>query len=339
MLRESDPELSLGTRIIYSFEVRMRPAFLFNCDYFDPDKAEGDFREEYAQASRLFGRVLLCSVDDFFEKGILRIRAADEPTELIYRGWMMSVENYTRFYYALREKNYFLINDPEQYRECHHFPFWYSKLHDYTAESVFMDLPVDRANIPGLLQQFGDSPLMVKDYVKSRKHEWHEACFIPKASDLDNALRVVECFIERQGDDIAGGIVLRKYMDLQMVGRHEKSRMPIARELRVFCRKNIPFACIGYWTGDEDKEVVPERLLRACSCLNSDFYTVDLALTVSGEWVIIEVGDGQVSGLQGYDASRFYVSMLDSLAENAKGEGMYGMEKNTGNEPFVDASF
>lgn len=57
-----------------------------------------------------------------------------------------------------------------------------------------------------LIENF-DKAVIVKDYVKSRKHEWHEACYIPDVKDQDNARRVIENFVKRQGDDIVGGII------------------------------------------------------------------------------------------------------------------------------------
>jgi hypothetical protein len=39
------------------------------------------------------------------------------------------------------------------------------------------------AGVMELLRPFGDAPLVLKDYVKSQKHAWDEACFIPSASD------------------------------------------------------------------------------------------------------------------------------------------------------------
>jgi hypothetical protein len=42
-----------------------------------------------------------------------------------------------------------------------------------------------------------------------------------------------------------------------------------------------------------------EMLMPAVYKLNSvsKFYTVDLAQLINGEWIIVETGDGQVSGL------------------------------------------
>ncbi|MFF2396799.1 ATP-grasp domain-containing protein [Nocardia sp. NPDC058114] len=52
---------------------------------------------------------------------------------------------------------------------------------------------------------------MIKDYVKSRKYEWNTACFVPDLSDGAVLRRVVERFVELQGDSLAGGIVVREF--------------------------------------------------------------------------------------------------------------------------------
>ena len=66
-----------------------------------------------------------------------------------------------------------------------------------------------------LLEPFGDAPIIVKDYVKSQKHHWSEACFIPAASDADAVRRVASRFIELQGTSLTGGLVFRAYEDLK----------------------------------------------------------------------------------------------------------------------------
>ena len=49
---------------------------------------------------------------------------------------------------------------------------------------------------------FGGRAVIVKDYVKSQKHAWGEACFIPRADDVEGALRVVRRFLGLQGADV-----------------------------------------------------------------------------------------------------------------------------------------
>ena len=63
---------------------------------------------------------------------------------------------------------------------------------------------------------------VVKDYVKSRKHEWYDACFIPDIKKEENAEKVIKNFIDRQGYDLIGGIVLREFVSLKSIGFHEK---------------------------------------------------------------------------------------------------------------------
>jgi len=45
----------------------------------------------------------------------------------------------------------------------------------------------NQQDVAGLAARLGSGPAIVKDYVKSRKHEWDEACFIPDLADLAHA--------------------------------------------------------------------------------------------------------------------------------------------------------
>ena len=53
-----------------------------------------------------------------------------------------------------------------------------------------------------------------------------------------------------------------------------------------------------------------------CAILESPFYTIDLAKKTDGTWVLIEVGDGQVSHLRGYDIDKFYTCFLSLLSKD-----------------------
>ncbi|HLM58458.1 MAG TPA: ATP-grasp domain-containing protein [Pyrinomonadaceae bacterium] len=71
----------------------------------------------------------------------------------------------------------------------------------YCAEP-FTPTRVDFAEVMRALAPFGDSPVVVKDYVKSRKHEWLEACYIPSAAERGSVERVVKRFLELQGEEV-----------------------------------------------------------------------------------------------------------------------------------------
>ena len=77
-----------------------------------------------------------------------------------------------------------------------------------------------------LLTRFGDKPLILKDWVKSQKHHWEEACFISRASDRKGVQKVVEKFLELQGTDLNVGLVFREFIEFEALAQHEKSGCP-----------------------------------------------------------------------------------------------------------------
>lgn len=89
--------------------------------------------------------------------------------------------------------------------------------------------------------------------MKSRKHEWYEACFVPSASDEPSLRRVINTFVERQGALLAGGVVVRKYLELEAAGPQlvpdgqsvarfaydERSNVPASRALSRLTLHNL----------------------------------------------------------------------------------------------------
>ena len=75
----------------------------------------------------------------------------------------------------------------------------YPLISDATPASAWLPLDAcgDLDMIMALLTPFGDQPVILKDYVKSRKHEWFEACYIPSAADRLAVDRMVTRFLER----------------------------------------------------------------------------------------------------------------------------------------------
>jgi len=68
-------------------------------------------------------------------------------------------------------------------------------------------------HVMDLLTIFGSAPVVLKDFVKSRKHEWEAACFIPSPAERSGVERVVHRFLELQGTDLAGGLVFREFVE------------------------------------------------------------------------------------------------------------------------------
>lgn len=242
--------------------------------------------------------------DKNFRQATRKIAAQEAACPAIYRGWMLSPPDYAQLYEALARKNVYLINDPAAYKFCHYLPEFYEAIKDFTPRSVW--LPMDNPDVSfdtvmTLLEPFGQRPIMVKDYVKSRKHEWLEACFIPAASNRREVERVVDRFLELQGENLEGGLVFREFVEFEPVGTHPKSGLPLTNEHRLFFLDGQPVFQVNYWDeGDYPagaSELPIDQLADMVKAVKSRFFTLDVARTVSGEWQIIELGDGQVSGL------------------------------------------
>jgi hypothetical protein len=178
---------------------------------------------------------------------------------------------------------------------------------------------IDPSSIASLLERFGDRPLVVKDYVKSQKHYWVDACFIPRASDISAVSRVVRRFLELQGEDLNEGLVFREYLPLKIIGTHPRSKMPLAAEFRIFWLDATPVLFHRYW-GDLTAFDVPlplDELRPIAARVPSRFFTMDIAFLDDGGWTIVELGDGQVAGLPSTDlAPEFFLRSLSALRIN-----------------------
>lgn len=291
--------------------------FLFNCDEKDRTKPDVEYEQEYEHLAVRKVRVFLFDYTEIEEGQEIQLPYTTEKVYLIYRGWMLNEFQYERLYHTLLEKNYELVVTPYQYRECHYLNYWYPKLENITAKSVYSHGLASDKEIKEMLEKFDGKSVIVKDYVKSRKHEWYESCFIENASDVDNAMEVIHRFIERQAEKFAGGLVLREYLDIVKTGVHFQSHMPISEEIRIYCYRSEPICFISYWSGgmvQMDRSFL--NAIDRCAVLESPFYTIDLAKKTDGTWVLIEVGDGQVSHLRGYDVEKFYTCFLSLLSKD-----------------------
>ena len=255
--------------------------------------------------------------EDDAEGAVRRVAPAPEEGEVsVYRGWMMTPAQYAALYEALSDRRVTLINTPAQYEHCHHLPNWYGRLEGQTPRSVWTkadDMSLPRLMV--LLRDFGDRPVIVKDYVKSRKHEWSEACFIPSAADAQAVERVTSRFLELQGSDLAGGLVLREFVEFEPLGVHPRSGMPLTREFRLFFLDGQPIQVSRYWEqGDYEGEPPLAHFTRLASSVGSRFFTMDVARTVAGEWLVVELGDAQVAELpEEANGGEFFTRLSRSL--------------------------
>ncbi|GAA3477887.1 hypothetical protein GCM10018966_024170 [Streptomyces yanii] len=108
-----------------------------------------------------------------------------------YRGWMIPASRYGELERALTARGCSLVTDASAYRRAHELPGWYEVFAGLTPRSVWRPVAVNGsasgdeapAGLAALVEPLGAGPGIVKDFVKSRKHEWHEACYVPELTD------------------------------------------------------------------------------------------------------------------------------------------------------------
>ena len=298
---------------------------IFCGDPLQPRQPDSMYANEYAAAQAAGFTTGLLDFEALVDAGDapLALRRLPAPGSIdrdtaLYRGWMLKVADYERLYVALAERDIDLITTPAAYRLCHYLPAAYTLIAARTPATVWLadPLPLDFDRIMALLTPFGAAPVIVKDYVKSRKHEWAEACYIPSAADRPAVERVVRRFVALQGSDLTGGLVFRAFVSLEPLATHSKSGMPLTREYRLFWCDGQLLSATAYWEeGDYGEEVPPaEQFAAIARTITSRLFTMDIARRTDGEWIIVELGDGQVAGLPDrLDVTSFYTKLAACL--------------------------
>ena len=284
---------------------------------------DSSFRDELtAAASAGFATALVDEGELTFGGDVRLVNMPRDSGLAIYRGWLLRAAHYGRLAEELEKSGYQLLTSPGAYLRTYHLPEWYSAISDtgLTPRSIWLPgVQFDLANVAEHVRTtFGHSALILKDYVKSRKHEWFEACFIPDAADTEAVQRVVARFLELQGDFLVGGLVFREYWSTKTIGQHPRSRAPLANEHRLFALNGSLFFSGPYWSVVEYEGPRPptDFIAPILSRSISPFFAVDIAERDDGRWFVVELNDGGTAGLpQPALADEFYRALARSLDE------------------------
>jgi ATP-grasp domain, R2K clade family 3 len=253
------------------------------------------------------------------EAGEMTLSNNSSAEKFIYRGWIVRPAYYKELDKITNGK---LMNSYSDYMSSYDFPIWYEKMEGETPHSIICSAERVRelgirkiAEIASL--EFDKAPIMIKDFLKSRKDHWHDACFIKDASDIEEIERVVNNFFVLQGRNFYGGIVFREFLRLRTL-RQDEARMPFPLEYRTFFINEKPMKTMQYWTNElsypENIEAPPEDwLLSIGKKLISPFVALDIAQDEKGAWWVIEVNDGGAAGFpEAMKKEEFYELLINS---------------------------
>lgn len=293
-----------------------QPVILFCEDPLQSKKVEPDFEAEYTAAIENGFETALVNYEELLagneqDKTLNRILYSDVLKEVIYRGWMLTPVKYTGLYNQLLSKNHKLINTPQEYQNCHYLPDSLQYIQDRTPLTIF-EKYTGSDSIEAILNRseiFGKNPVIIKDYVKSEKHDWDTACFVKDASDKSKLRETILNFMALRGTFLNEGMVVREFLALNELTIHSKSQMPLTEEYRLFFYRHQLVGLYDYWEEGVYAFSKPDTkdFEQLAAHIGSHFFSMDIARKQNGDFVIIELGDGQVSGLpDALDKNLFY---------------------------------
>jgi ATP-grasp domain, R2K clade family 3 len=261
---------------------------LLPADPLRPRRPDEHFAAEARAAAAAGLAVALIDHDTLAGPGDAEQAVAAVPrgrAEAVYRGWMLRSEQYAAFADALASRGVTLRTSAAQYRQAHELPGWYAALAPVTPLTAWTTTDSEQ-ELAVASAQMGPGPAVLRDYVKSMKHYWDEAAFIPDAADLAAVRKVAARFRELRGEDFTGGFVIRRFEELT------------SAEVRTWWAGGTCRLITAHpdTPGDQPPpgiDVTPFAPL--ISQLGLPFVTADLARRADGQWRIIELGDGQVS--------------------------------------------
>ena len=256
-------------------------------DPLNPRRVDPHFADQ-AAAARERGITVARIGHDALDRPDQAVAGVPESDDAVYRGWMMTAAEYDGFAKALADRGVALRTDADGYRTAHELPGWYDALRPLTPESVWTAGP-DLAELESVADRLGGGPAVLRDHVKSMKHYWDEAAYIPDLADKEAVRRVGSRFLELREDAFTGGFVLRRFEEF--AGAEARTWWIGGRCALITPHPDTPDELPD---GFDLIEVEP-----LVANLSLPFVTVDLVRRTDGAWRIVELGDGQVSDWPG----------------------------------------
>lgn len=213
----------------------------------------------------------------------------------LYRGWMLSEEEYTSLYEAMDDRGERLWVDPESFAEATYAPNYLPLLGESTAPARWTEGENVREAWE-LAQELGPPPWLVKDHVKSAKEAWHRACFVPANADYEDFAAICEALLELRGDRFERGFVIKRYLELAELPGWTPERRRVTDEHRLVFWDGRLIAHAPYYDVESTLEN-PAQFAQLGRAVSSPFFTADVARLAGGGYTVLELNDGGCSTL------------------------------------------
>lgn len=251
------------------------PALYFRCDR--------EREEEYAVAKKIFGENLVDS-----RVGVVNRTVIGRYSVLPY---------YQELEADLKMQGSSLINTYAQHRYIANFDYYHDIPKGMTPKTWFNFVDIDE-----------EGPYVVKGLTNSRKGQWNTMMF------AETKRQAVEIANDLLNDPLIGpqGVIVRKYVPL-VTYEIGINGLPFTNEWRFFFYGRNIMCYNYYWsiadgvpgTIDFDGINFAKKIAKIIST-KVPFFVIDVAEKAEGGWTLIEVNDGQMSGLSCNDPEVLY---------------------------------
>lgn len=185
---------------------------------------------------------------------------------------------------------------------------WYQDLEGLTPRTWFS---------PDAVPYDEQGSFVLKGATNSRKDRWRQMMFAPTRADIGARLNNLldDPLVSSQG------IYVRAFEEFESYGEGING-LPISNEWRVFVLDGTVLTCAWYWS-DHDVPYRPTDKFFAVDFVRTQvvpkirdrvrFVVVDVAKTTAGEWRVVELNDGTMSGLSNTNPEEFYALLASML--------------------------
>ncbi len=238
---------------------------------------------------------------------------------LYYNGEIMAIgrigatNDYPKRYNDFLDYNIRLIHSPEEYLKTSFLPHWYPIIEKYTPRSIWYD------TFPSLseIEKHFDFPIFIKGERQTNRHARNK-------SIINNPKELEELKIIWANDPILHWqkIVVREFISLQLVVPDNGIAMPKAIEFRTFWWKNQCVSIGNYWTAEKyqisesDQAAMLQIAQKTANLIDTSFLVIDMAKTQNGDWIVIELNDGQEAGYAGNNPFMLWTNVLNIENKN-----------------------
>lgn len=159
-------------------------------------------------------------------------------------------------------------------------------------------------------------PFVVKGVTNSRKFQWKELMF---AQDKQKAIHIA-CELQKDSLLNQQQILVREFVPLKTL-EVGVTGVPFSNEWRFFCYKDTILSYGFYWTCSETYGTLDQKGIDLVKKVidrvkeNVKFFVVDVAETETGDWIVIELNDGSMSGLSDNDPNVLYKRLKEQMGK------------------------